>query len=278
MAGQALPSLGFLRLPRSEPGTAPYQEGASHAHELRRKFKLGSEPIASMRDFVAQHFPPIAVLYAHLTPDGPAGLTFVDKLRGATIVLNLDGKNANPCVRRFSLAHELYHVLQDWDRKEPLAILSGYLTEHGLAREQRANAFAMRLLCPQTKLRSLGPDDPAEANVEKLRDYGLHYAALRLYLRNQKNIRLPLHPPAQVVGWSTENRWSDAEEPLGVANFPLPEVPPERRTLIAQIAARLYASGKLRRGAFCDALGITPVSDVERVVDFLGFDRPDEKE
>lgn len=72
-----------------------------------------------------------------------------------------------------------------------------------------------------------------------------------------------------------EPRWALAEEPVGVANFPLREVPPERRSLVARAAAHLYSTGRIRRGAFVDALGVTPASDVERVLDFFSVDRPD---
>src|SRR5690606_30796230 len=153
-----------------------------HAQELRQRLELGTRPIDSVRDLVATYFPAINLLYARLTQDGPAGLSFADRFRGTTIVLNLDGKNENPCVRRFSLAHELYHILHDWNRQEPLALISGFLTDTGLEIERRANAFAMRFLCPSSKLRGV---HTAQDLVTLLREYGLHYAAIRLYLEKE---------------------------------------------------------------------------------------------
>jgi hypothetical protein len=225
-----------------------------------------------MRELVAEAFPWVSVLYADMTPSGPAGLTFADAVRGPTIVLNTVGKNANPAVRRFSLAHELCHVLFDRVRSEPLAILSGYLTEVGLERERRANAFAVRLLCPESVLRSLDADRPLDS-VRQLLEYGLHYAAIRLDLRVEAGIEVPLiMPPGQLSGMEPE--LERAEAPIGVDSFPLKDAPPERRTLVAEAAARAYASGLIVRDELADYIGVTPADNVASVLDHFGFPIP----
>lgn len=259
------------RLPVRQRNLAPYRQGALHAQELRRKLGLATAPIASMRDLLSDQFPTIHVLHAHLTEYGPAGLTFADRLRGTTIVLNLDGKNTNSFVRRFSLAHELYHVLHDWNRKEPLAAISGFLNESALDIERRANAFAMRFLCPNSKI--MGVETVHELGAV-MREYGVHYAAMRLYLINQGGKTFPPQPPPRLLEASIDARWSESEEPIGIANFPLPEVPPERRSRIAQIAAELYSAGTISRSQFADALAVTPGADLERVLGYLGLDGP----
>ena len=125
-----------------------YQQGAALAQQVRHEFGL-VYPIASVRDLVLMRFPWIGLLYSKLGNVGaPAGLSFADHRRGPAIVLNLDGKNSNAAVRRFSLAHELAHLLVDWSQGQPLACISGFLSETALDREQRANGFAARLLCP----------------------------------------------------------------------------------------------------------------------------------
>jgi len=268
-APQGVPRLSNLRT-----NFSPHRQGSEHANEVRRLLRLKDEPIPSLRDLVASRFPGIAVLYAHLSGGGPAGLSFSDNLRGPAIVLNLDGKNANPLVRRFSLAHELYHLLVDWNRHDPLAIVSGYLDEVGLDRERRANAFAVRLLCPESKLHGLRRGISAVDALTRLDPFGLPYAAWRIYLRNEANLDLPPQPPAELVGRGTEPKWALPEEPAGVENFPLAEVPPERRTLVARAAARLYSMGQISRDAFADALDVTAASDVDRVLDFFALDLP----
>ena len=261
-----------------DPHEPPYRQGAILAERTREKLGLGSEPISSMRDVVRQGFPWITQLYAKLTGDGPAGLTFADELRGPTIVLNLDGKNRNPAVRRFSLAHELLHLLADWSRSEPLAILSGYFTESALAREQRANAFAIRFLCPEKVLRSLRPSEQVEAAKTLIEGYGLHYSAVRLYLQNEAGMKLPPVPPPALQSLGTETTLEKAEAPEGVENFPIADAPPERRTAVAVAAARCYSAGKLSRDAFADALGVTPAHELEEVLDFFALPYPDDDE
>jgi len=261
----------------SLPHGSPHRQGALKAALLRRVLHLrGTSPIESMRDFVKGYLPSIVVLHAHLGGNGPAGLTFGDQLRGPTIVLNADGKNQNPLVRRFSLAHELCHVLLDWDRAEPLGVLSGYLTESGLERERRANAFAVRLLCPESVLssvRKMAVRDAAEALVA----YGLPYAAIRLYLHNEASIELPR--AAETLGLTgTASSWIEAERPYGLDGFPLHQVPIERRTAVAEVAAVAYSMSRITRDGFADALGVSPIEDLERVLDFFALDPPAEVE
>lgn len=267
-----------MRLSNLRANLSPFRQGGMHADEIRRSMPRASreEPIPSLRDFVANKFSAVAVLYARLGSHGPAGLSFSDALRGPTIVLNLEGKNENPLVRRFSLAHELYHILVDWTRHEPLATISGYLSDTGLEREQRANAFAVRLLCPESKIHSLRQRRGlfAEDAAQKLARYGLPYAALRLYLRNEASLELPVQVPLSLISLGTEPRWILAEEPKGIAGFPLSEVPPERRARLAEVAAHLYSRGAIRRDAFADALGVSPASEIERVLDFFAVDPP----
>lgn len=262
---------GLPPLKRKQPA---YRQGDELARSVRERLGLGkTKPIASVRDLVRDKLPRVALLYANLTDEGPAGLTFVDLLRGPTIVLNLAGKNTNPAVRRFSLAHELCHLLVDFRNREPLAVLSGYLNDLALEREQRANAFAVRFLCPQKVLTKLDASHPSSA-ASVLETYGLHYAAARLYLRNEADIELPLLPPPWLTFAGTELELERAEAPEGIDGFAIAQVPPERRTRVAQLAARAYSAGNLSRDAFADYLGLTPAAELERLLDRFGFDPP----
>jgi Zn-dependent peptidase ImmA (M78 family) len=250
----------------------PHVQGTKLASEFRAKLKLGNDPIPSVRDLILDKFPAITLLYADLTDEGPAGLSFVDPLRGPAIVLNLVGKNQNSLVRRFSLAHELAHMLVDW-KGEPLAVISGYLTDYGLAIEQRANSFAVRLLCPRSRFDRIAKKLPSRAALEEIGKFGLPYPAARLYARYTSGKELPPAPP---LDWSMSNdsRWWDAERPVGIDEFPLEGVPPERRTAVAEAAARAYSQGRISRDRFADLLGTTPTADVEIVLDFFGLDAP----
>jgi Zn-dependent peptidase ImmA (M78 family) len=253
----------------------PHRQGANAAATARRDFGVPDGPIHSMRDWLSEAIGAITVLYARLGPTGPAGLAFAGPSFGPAIVLNLDGKNRNPCVRRFSLVHELCHLLVDWTRPEPLAQISGYDTDAGRAREQRANAFAMRFLCPETSVEKLSAD-PIVAARTLVRDWGVHYGAARLYLLNVRNMQLPPVPPASFGATGTEAVWESAEAPDGVDNFPLHEVAAERRTDVALYAATAYSLGRLQRDAFAEYLDVTPAADLESVLDFFDLDPPDE--
>lgn len=246
----------------------PYQQGASLAHALRVKLGLGVRPIESMRDVVLKLLPGVSVLAADLGSTGPAGLGFADATRGPAVVLNQRGKNENASVRRFSLAHELCHIFADWNRVEPLATISGYLSDSQLEREQRANGFAVRFLCPETvvhQLRTLRDEDALRVLME---DYKLHYRAARLYLRNEANVQLPEQGPSVLP-----EPGLDALEALpAVLGFPLDEVPFERRGRLAEFAARAWCQGKISRDAFSRYLGVTPAADVERVADFFDLE------
>ncbi len=257
-----------------DKGSAPYQQGADAARIVRLRFGIAPGPIASMRDLVRDLMPEIRLFYAELGSQGPAGVTLADAQIPTTIVLNLEGKNRSPAVRRFSLAHELAHLFIDRPRLKPLAILSGYQTESALATEQRANAFAVRLLCPQNELESLRRDalEAAKTLIEK---YGMHYAAARLYLRNARGITtLPERIPEALLMSSIEHKWEEAEEPHGLSGFPIKRVPPERRTYVAAAAAQAYSQGLISRGRFAEMLRVPPTEEVEQVLDFFTLAPP----
>jgi Zn-dependent peptidase ImmA (M78 family)/transcriptional regulator with XRE-family HTH domain len=259
------------RMNRPRQPLAPHRKGGWYAVQLRRYLNLGTRPIASMRDFVRQHFPAVAVLYADFGRDGPAGVAFADRVRGPTIILNTVGKNENPCVRRFSMAHELAHLLIDWNRQQPLVTISGYLNESALDVERCANSFAVRLLCPEAVIHGVAR---GESSYAKLQDFGLPYAAVKLYLRNEGGVALAAEAArvAELVG--TDEHWARAEAEPGLKEFPLKETPPERRTLVAHAAARAYSRGDIPRDRFAELLGVTPGARVERVLDFFTLDPP----
>ncbi len=264
------------RLKRSVKAPA-FRQGARYASQLRASLGLGNEPIVSMRQMVRERFPSLVVLHARMGAQGPAGLAFADATRGPTIVLNLQGKNENACVRRVSLAHELCHLIVDWNQREPLATISGYLDDSTFEMEQRANAFAIRLICPESVLSTLDTDD-RDGLLAKLSAYGLPYAAVRLYLRNQANKDLGGTPSAKDLGSLDYGRWAAAEAEAELGCFPLAEVPPERCTDIARMAAEAFSRGLLTRSAFASYLGVSPLVEVERVLNFYDLDAPKDED
>lgn len=260
-----------LRPPVPRKGATAFDVGKERAKYLREKLEFGTQPIASMRDLVRDHFPGFVVLYAHLAED-VSGLAFGDSTRGPTIVLNLDGKNTNPLVRRFSLAHELAHLLFDWNRQAAFGQLSGFKEPLSLETEQRANAFAMRFLCPEGSLKVLAKQpDPTLVLAAK---WGVHFEAARLYLSKAAMLEVPSDPSAAVLNAHARRSWLEAEDPE-LTGFPLDQTPPERRSIVAQLAAKAYSRGSISRDRFARYLGTTPAADVEMVLDFYSLDRPE---
>jgi Zn-dependent peptidase ImmA (M78 family)/transcriptional regulator with XRE-family HTH domain len=257
-----------------QAGKPPHEQGAHWARAWRGEVGLASRPIPSVRDLVAEAFPEITVLHADLGDDALSGVSFADAQRGPTIVLNLRGKNGNPLVRRFSLLHELAHLLVDLSRREPLAVLSGFKQEAHLAIEQRANAFAVRFICPEKKLREIAASHaPLAAAAELGERWGLHFEAARLYLDRVAHVEVPRRATERLVAASVEGRWREAEH-TGLDDFPVPAVLPERRTTVAQLAASAYSRGKIGRDRFSRLLGLTPADDLERVLGFFALDPP----
>lgn len=268
----------LLDVPSPDQNKTPYQQGADAATFVRRALSLGTDPIPSTRDLVATRFPSVSVLYARLGQSSLAGLGFADFHRGPSIVLNLQGKGVNPAVRRFSLAHELCHLLLDWNRAEPLASVSGFLgeDESALVREQRANAFATRLICPEVVVRKLGAVADDSAAIELCGRYGLHYGAARLYLRNTTSIQLPTQPRPELRALLSSDAWRAAEAPPSLDGFPIPDVADERRGVLARDAALAYSTGRISRERFASFLGVSTGHDLESVLGYFGLDAPSE--
>jgi hypothetical protein len=118
------------------------------------------------------------------------------------------------------------------------------------------------------------PRDPLAAIRLLISQYGVHYSAARLYLINVKNVHAPYLPPPDLGKTGIEKRWESAEQADGISNFPLSQVPAERCTLVAFLASIAYSSGHIQRDEFAEYLGLTPVSDLESVLDFFDLDPP----
>ena len=103
--------------------------------------------------------------------------------RSAILVNGRYGANAGEAGRRFTLAHELCHLLFDRERGRPLAIASGPWAPRAI--EQRANAFAAMLLMPTSLLkRTLAGLTVAVATKEAVDEVAERLRAGRLAVLN----------------------------------------------------------------------------------------------
>lgn len=168
----------------SEPA---FKVGYELAQHTRAKLGLGDEPIRSMRRLVEETLG-VPVVQAELG-DIIAGAT-VDVGGKRAIVVNLSGRNVAPFVRRFTLAHELGHLLFDPQQKlndlrvdeyEEFDSRPDQITDRV---EQRANAFAIELLAPHRAVRSMYLSSTQDPLAAVIHHFGIGYTAARYHVWN----------------------------------------------------------------------------------------------
>ena len=105
----------------------------------------------------------IAVREVRLTTDSIRGVALAGEGLSPSIVINLTHPfNRTETGKRFTIGHELCHVLFDRSRARRLTHLSGSWAPWGI--EQRANAFAAYLLMPrELVMEHISPSSPASA-------------------------------------------------------------------------------------------------------------------
>ena len=104
----------------------------------------------------------VIVREVRLGEQGPRGVALAGQDLQATILINLDNARNLSNGRRFTLAHELCHILFDRSRARQLTHSSTPWASPSV--EQRANAFAAMLLMPPTRAKI-----PSVADLSKLK-------------------------------------------------------------------------------------------------------------
>lgn len=138
---------------------APYLEGQQRALELLDDLEWNArDGFVDIRAVVA--YLGIRVLEADLETDSIRGVALAGERMTPTIVVNLTSPyNQTEEGRRFSIAHELCHILFDRSRARRVAVSSGPWAPAGV--EKRANAFAAMLLMPSALVsKGLRADSP----------------------------------------------------------------------------------------------------------------------
>lgn len=127
----------------------------------------------------------IRVRQVNLGEQGPRGVALAGSNLRPTILVNLDNVRNSPRGIRFTLAHELCHILFDRSRAQTLAHSSTPWASPPV--EQRANAFAAMLLMPpwRAKLRDENDRKNLKEAVGRLADkLKVSRTALRQHLAN----------------------------------------------------------------------------------------------
>lgn len=141
----------------------PYHEGYRLAADWAETSELwGRKPQPVDIEKHLAHFG-VAVSDVTLGDEEIGGVAVARSGLAPLILVNTaNPRNAYPSGRRFTLAHELCHLLHDRDRARNVALISGPWAPPGI--EQRANAFAARLLMPDALVDAAFVEQNAKAH------------------------------------------------------------------------------------------------------------------
>lgn len=183
------------------------------------------------------------------------------------IVANVSGPNANPWIRRSTLAHELCHLL--WDKPYDLQTLrvdayssmSTFQTQtSGLSDkvEARANAFSAAFLAPQqAALDVFNGCSSAEEGLRKVMEvFGVSFTVAKYQVWNapgsSRNRRMAV--PDLTVDTAASDEWK-ATESFATDYFPLQSVRLSRRGLFAGLVGCAHAQGTIHADSAAMLLG-----------------------
>jgi len=199
--------LDELRRPSRPLGTAGEitDDGLERALEVREEMGIPLECfLTGAYDLESVLLPRLGVRVreVHLTDAGVDGAALVSSDFLPTVAVNQGGRCARTrWGRRFTLAHELCHLLYDGDPRAGVGVVSNPWADY--ASERRANAFAVMLLAPESAVEVVLDRDSDRWTPPDLRHamraLGVGLSALTWHLHN--------------LGWVTESErgyWVDA--------------------------------------------------------------------
>jgi Zn-dependent peptidase ImmA (M78 family)/transcriptional regulator with XRE-family HTH domain len=238
-------------LPRHEI----WKSGRALAVAVRERLGLDG-PIGSMVDLVEKRLGAL-VLWQKL-PGDFAGYAFCDEIHGPAVVLNVNGRNQNDLVRRFTLAHEVCHVLFDRHDLAALSRLDAYDDLYDYSddtrdpQEVRANAFAIHLLAPEHLSEEVWTRVRGDVRGVMLA-FGISFEAARVHLANY-SLR-PFGERITGVPTSPGDEWKAAESSeLWYPAFD--DIPIERRHAVAKLAFELWVAGEITTSRLREALKV----------------------
>jgi Zn-dependent peptidase ImmA (M78 family) len=139
-----------------DPAMRAWEQGYELAESLHELLRLSGEPV-DIRGLIEDL--DISVVDRELEDSTVRGCSIVGPQHKPTIVMNRGSRYAATEVAvRFTLAHELCHILFDRSHGRRLAIASGPWAPRGI--ERRANAFAAMFLMPSALVQRAVADSP----------------------------------------------------------------------------------------------------------------------
>ena len=245
------------------PGLPAYRRGYALARALRQDLAIDDHaPIDSMR-VLAEERLGIPIIQAELG-DSIAGVTLeVDGERA--IVINLDGRNRLVYMRRATVAHELGHLIYDPPHRLRTLRVDAY---EALNRppdqlpdpvEQRANAFAVELLAPQSAVVPLYQQTTEDPLRRVMDEYGVSFTAARYQIWNGLSRSIPLES-ITTSNRSPPSHW-EAQEAFTIDYHPIRDLRSSRAGRFSALVVRAEAEGLIT---------------LDTAMTWLGTDLPDE--
>jgi Zn-dependent peptidase ImmA (M78 family) len=152
--GDALSTL--LNTSIGAPLSAPFEEGYELAEELLEELEMPGDATYVDVDAIVNRLG-IKVVFETLSTATIRGVAIAGEGYGPAILLNMKSSyNVAAPGQRFTLAHELFHVLYDREHARRIAHTSGPWAPPSI--EKRANAFAAMLLMPRDLVRRSLPN------------------------------------------------------------------------------------------------------------------------
>lgn len=271
------PPVAYERfIPLPPPGEPEWREGVGAAERVRSELELGLAPVQTA-DLLASLG--VGLVLTRFPDDQLWGLTLVDELHGPTVIVNLANRNHRFRTGiRFTVAHELFHVLFDRASGRIDIRRAGENPEEYDAYERRANAFAVNLLAPveavKRELARLGleparlPNSPA-AIVHLVQKFGIGIRSLVDLLASPANRLVPREVRDALVERASagvdRELYSGETFDLDPAE-PWSRVPIERRGHFSLLALRAYEAGAIDRDELRQFLGLLLPSDLDPIL------------
>lgn len=193
------------RAPVPRSATAITSDGLERALDIRTVLGVPEDaPLSGDHDLESIILPRLGVNLRelHLDDVGVDGVAVATPGLAPTIAVNLSSPRARTrWGRRMTLAHELCHILFDVDSEGQVGVVSNAWAD--MARERRANAFAVMLLAPEPAIEKV----LSRAEVEKWTRADLEAAMAHLGIGTTT-----LTWQLQNLGWidaTTQEYWVD---------------------------------------------------------------------
>lgn len=164
------------------PSLAPYQDGYELAEDVRDELNISStEPEVNIKALLRKLG--ISVEERRLDTDSIRGIAIAGlNFKSAILVNTTSPFNKTAEGRKFTMAHELCHILFDRTRARKLSHVSGTWTTARV--EKRANAFAAMFLASRYAVKRTFNGATVEAIAAQAKVLGLGYSSLVEHLCN----------------------------------------------------------------------------------------------